>query len=286
MTHLPGPEAEKNLPMPQRTCPRPRRRPRPCRRPHWPRTVLLTVVVAAVGLAACGGAPATTAAASAAVSPSTAGTGGSAAAPPGVAGTIAAVTGSTLEVRSPRLGQVSVVLTGSTSLTELVTATVADLAVGDCVTALGTPATTGGALAATRVTISPSVNGHCRRGGLPRRGSSAHHRGSHHGSAHRRGHPGHAVFGDITSVSANTMTVSQTRRSGTTASHQVTLTSATTYLRVITVTPSAVTTGECIVATGPQSSTGAVTATAVTIRASVGGHCGGSAFGGGAGSGG
>lgn len=286
MTPLAGPESEQNLPMPDRACPRKRRCPQPSRRPRWPRTVLLTVVVAAVGLTACGGSAATTAAASASVSPGTAGTGGGAAAPPGVAGTVAAVTGSTLEVRSPRLGQVSVLLTGSTTLSEVVAATVADLAVGDCVTALGTPATTGGALAATRVTISFPVNGHCHRAGLARRGSSSRRRGSHRGGAHRRGHPGHAVFGDITSLSANTLTVSQARQSGTTVSHQVTLSSATTYLRVITVAPSAVAVGECIVATGPQSNTGAVTATAVTIRASVGGHCGGSAFGGGAGSGG
>lgn len=278
MTHLPGAEAEKNLPMSQHTDPR--------RRRHWPRTAVLTVVAAAVGLTACGGSPATTASVSASASPGTAGTGSTVGTTPGVAGTVAAVTGSTLQVRSPRLGQVSVVLTGGTALTEIVTATVADLAVGDCVTALGTLATTGGTLAASRVTISHPVTGHCRRAGLSRRGSSTHHRGARQGGTHHRRHAGRAVFGEVTNLTANTMTVSQRRRSGTTLTRPVTLSPATTYLRVISVSPSVVTVGQCIVAAGPQSSTGAVTATAVTVRAPVGGRCGGNAFAGAGGSGG
>ena len=59
---------------------------------------------------------------------------------PGVVGTAAAVSGSSMEVQNPTTGQVTVTFTASTPITETVTATSKDVTVGSCVAVVGSPA--------------------------------------------------------------------------------------------------------------------------------------------------
>lgn len=58
--------------------------------------------------------------------------------PLGVTGSVAALSGSSMEVQNPSSGQTTVSWTGSTQFTKTVSESVASVAVGDCVTATGT----------------------------------------------------------------------------------------------------------------------------------------------------
>src|SRR5262245_45610403 len=78
---------------------------------------------------ACGSPGATSATAAARSSPAPT---GNQAAFPGVVGTAAAVSGSSMEVQNPSIGQVTVTFTGATAITETVAVTSRDVTVGSC----------------------------------------------------------------------------------------------------------------------------------------------------------
>jgi hypothetical protein len=250
----------------------------------------LGIVVLAV--AACGSngttaAPATPAASvgsSAAPSSSTPST-GTQAAFPGVVGTAAAVSGSSLEVQNPTSGQVTVTFTATTPITETVTAMAKDVAVGSCVTVVGKPPATGAAaksVTATSVTISAPVKGSCtgagaggfggfggfgrgQGGATPRPSFSARPRPS--GS---RGAFGNGAFGGadgkVTSVSASGFVVQErTRAASSDTSITVITTAASKYLKTITAAPSALKVGQCITAIGTANSIGAVAARSIRV---------------------
>jgi len=120
----------------------------------------MTFSVALIALATLAAAPSAFAASSPATSaPSTRPT------IPGASGSVAAVTGSSMEVQNPETGQVTVSWTPSTTFTQTVTSTVSDVAVGDCVTVTGKPASknsTKGPIAGTSViVVQPSAGGIC-----------------------------------------------------------------------------------------------------------------------------
>ncbi len=72
----------------------------------------------------------------------------------------------------------TVTLSASTSYTETMPATAAALRVGECVSATGKADSTG-AVAASRIELSPATNGSCASGGFGRRpGASASPTGS------------------------------------------------------------------------------------------------------------
>ena len=88
-------------------------------------------------------------------------------------GKVSAVSGSTVTVQTPARGQqaastVTVTLTASTTYTETVPATAAALRVGECVSATGKTGTTG-AVAATRIALTPAGPNGCTTGGFGRR---------------------------------------------------------------------------------------------------------------------
>ncbi|MBV8540423.1 MAG: hypothetical protein JO063_00975 [Pseudonocardiales bacterium] len=201
------------------------------------------VAAVAVAVSACGNAGTSTAGQTAAPSSPPAAPGR----PPGASGLVAAVTASTLQVQNPRTGQVSVTFTPSTSFTETVPATVADLAVGDCALAVGAPRPAGdpaGPVAATSVSISPAAAG----GGC--------------GSGAGRGR-GAATLGTITSVSGGGFVM----RIGTSnATRSVTTTATTTFSKTVATDHAALAVGECVTAFGPSDDTGAVTASSISIR--------------------
>jgi hypothetical protein len=251
-------------------------------RRSWPRRwipALAGLGLIAPAVIACGSSASTPAPAPAAPSSSPA-PASSAAAFPGVVGTAAAVSGSSIEVQNPTTGQVTVTFTATTPITETVAVTSKDVAVGSCVTVTGQPAATGTTGAATRsvtattVTVSAPVNGSCGGaggfGGLrgtasPRPSFSPRPRPS--GS---RGAFGGGAFGGangkVTSLSASGFVVQgRNPAAGAGTSITVTTTTATKYLKVVTVGASALKVGECITAAGPANSIGAVAARSIRI---------------------
>jgi hypothetical protein len=216
----------------------------------------------------------------------------SAAAFPGVVGTAAAVSGSSMEVQNPTSGQVTVTFTGSTPVTDTVTATAKDVTVGSCVTVVGKPSTTGSSaksVTATSVTISAPVKGTCTgAGGFGGGGFGGFGRGGGTGSGATprpsfsarprptgsRGAFGTGDFGGadgkVLSVSATGFVVqARTRTAGSTTSTTTSVTvitnSASKYLKTITATPSALKVGQCITAVGTTNSIGAIAARSIRI---------------------
>ena len=266
---------------------------------RWaPGLVGLGVVVLAV--TACGSSgtsaatPAATVATSAAPSSSPA---PSATQPafPGVVGTAAAVSGSSLEVQNPTSGQVTVTFTATTPISDTVTVTSKDVTVGSCVTVVGKPSAAGSAtksVTATSVTISAPVKGNCtgaggfggfgggfggggfgggQGGATPRPSFSPRPRPT--GS---RGAFGNGAFGGangkVTSVSATGFVVQSRFRAGASAGSAGSTTSVTVitnaaskYLKTVTAKPSALKVGQCITAVGTANSIGAIAARTIRI---------------------
>ncbi|MGD0705925.1 MAG: DUF5666 domain-containing protein [Trebonia sp.] len=237
---------------------------------------IVVLTVAACGSGGANATPAATIASSAAPSSSPAPT-GTQAAFPGVVGTAAAVSGSSLEVQNPTSGQVTVTFTATTPITDTVTVTSKDVTVGSCVTVVGQPSATGAAtkpVTATSVTISTPVKGNCtgaggfggRPGGSsPRPSFSPRPRPSGSAGAFGRGAFGGAN-GKVTSVSASGFVVQgRNQAAGTKTSITVTTTATTKYLKTVTAGPSALKAGQCITAVGTANSIGAVAARSIRI---------------------
>ena len=254
---------------------------------------LAGVGIAVLALTACGGGgatatPAATIASSAAPGSSPTPTAGPAAFP-GVVGTAAAVSGSSLEVQNPTSGQVTVTFTASTPITDTVSVTSKDVTVGSCVTVVGKPSAAGAAaksVTATSVTISAPVKGDCTSAGGFGGGGFGGFGGGQGTASPRpsfsprprptgsRGAFGNGTFGGadgkVTSVSASGFVVearSRTAGSGTATDTSVTVitTSASTYLKTVTASASALKVGLCITAVGTPNSIGAVAARSIRI---------------------
>jgi len=261
------------------------------------------VPVALLLLAGCGGGSSTSdsAAAAPAPTPSAAASPGGAGSPagrgrgPAAFGQIAAVTGTTLQVQNTQ-SQTAVTWSASTAFTKTVPAA---LAVGDCVTATGTPGT-GSALTATSVRVL-STGGDCtpaRNGGprAPNRTPRPRPSGSFSPPARAPGAGGQnfaTAFGKVTAVSGSTVTVAgrlltggRFRATGTPAATPttgpvtVTLGSSASVLRTVKATGADAKVGLCAVATGKTDSTGTVAATAVALSTKGPNGCTGG-FGGG-----
>jgi hypothetical protein len=256
---------------------------------------LAGVGIVVLGVTACGGSsgnaatPAATIASSAAPGASPAPT--TSPAFPGVVGTAAAVSGSSLEVQNPTSGQVTVTFTASTPITDTVSVTSKDVTVGSCVTVVGKPSAAGAAaksVTATSVTISAPVKGSCTGGGAGGFGGGGFGGfGGGQGTASprpsfsprprptgSRGAFGNGTFGGadgkVTSVSASGFVVearSRTAGSGTATDTSVTVitTSASKYLKTVTASASALKVGLCITAVGTPNSIGAVAARSIRI---------------------
>ena len=250
--------------------------------------------IVVLGVTACGGGagnsatPAATIASSAAPGSSPSPSAGQAAFP-GVVGTAAAVSGSSLEVQNPTSGQVTVTFTASTPITDTVSVTAKDVdrrelrhrgrqAVGDRVGRLSghrhhrdhqRPGQgqlhRRGRVRRRRVRrVRPAATG-----ATPRPSFSARPRPT--GS---RGAFGNGTFGGangkVTSVSATGFVVQAVRRtagSGTATETDITVitSSASKYLKTVTASASALKVGLCITAVGTANSIGAVAARSIRI---------------------
>jgi hypothetical protein len=214
---------------------------------------------------------------------------------PGVTGTAAAVSASSMEVQNTS-GQVTVTFTTSTPIRETVTAAAGDIKVGSCVTVIGQPSSTTGvnrSVTATTVTITTPVNGSCEGGfggfggpgGLGGRGGTASPRPSFSARPRPSGTRGAGTFGGangkVTSLSASGFVV-QGRNLGAGAggagggtgasgaagadiSTTVTTTATTKYQKTVTAHSSALKVGLCITAIGSANSIGAIAARDIQI---------------------
>jgi Domain of unknown function (DUF5666) len=269
---------------------------------RWRRWTPALAGLAALAVTACGGSGATAAAppaASSNSSPAPASTNGQAAFP-GVIGTAAAVSASSLEVQNPTNGQVTVTFTSATAITDEVAATSRAVTVGSCVTVTGQPPASGAAsgaasgsatrsVTATTVTVSTPVNGNCNAGFgggggfggppgsfTPNPSFSARPRPSGSRGAFGGGFGG--ANGKVTSLSASGFVVQgRAPRAGATPGASaspgagadimvtVTTTATTKYTKVVTAKSSAFKVGECITAVGQANSIGAVAARTIRI---------------------
>ncbi|GAA3435014.1 DUF5666 domain-containing protein [Kutzneria kofuensis] len=253
-------------------------------------------------LAACGGSPAPAADNGGGTRPAPGGgrTGGGA--PPGVFGSIAAVSGQTIQVQNPQSGQTAVSYDGSTKITNSVSGTLADVTAGACVSVVGTSTGQGQPVSATAVTITQAGANGCSFGNGGQRPSGSN---SPRPSGSNRPRPsggprpstgnnpagGPRAFGAVTAVSANGFTVHSTF-GGNATDTTVNVTSATTYTKTVSADPSVLVVGACVAAQGKSDDTGAVAATSIAVSKAgpngcTGGFRGGrGGFGGGRGNGG
>lgn len=269
------------------------------------------LAVAALALAACGGASGTSSGRTPSDSPSSSasadaapgggrfgGAGGGAAA----TGRIAAIEGNTLQVQNTS-EQTAVDLSAATSYTLRETTSRSVVKVGSCVVAVA-PASLSGtgtatprptAITASTVATSPAVNGSCAggfgagerpggapssfpSGGFPGGGERTGARPSGFPSGARRGGFGEIVSGKVTKVYGSVITVDAVRRTPgstttTTQTDTVTVTATTTYTTTVKAGRSAVKVGLCASAFGETDSTGAVSATRVALSSPQNGSC-------------
>jgi hypothetical protein len=268
-------------------------------------------------LAACGAANATTSTSSSAAAGSgqnaapagNPGGGQGGAGFPGASGLIAAASKDTLQVQSAT-AQTTVTYAASTKFSKVVPGTIA---VGDCVTVSGTPATgSTSALTATTVRIQAKVNGACPafggngRGGFGggngggsgapgSTGANPQSSGAPSGGTRPAGSFANAT-GSVTSVTGSTVVVNGVLREGrpaagaaapTAAPITVTLASTTTVTTTVAATSAAAVVGQCASALGTANTQGAIAATSITISTPGANGCrtGFGRFGGGSGSG-
>jgi len=195
---------------------------------------------------------------------------------PGGSGEVAAVSGSTAQVKGQD-SQVAVSWTDSTTFTQQVAATAADVAVGSCV--MVTPADGDGAstdaVTAAAVRITEATDGSCSvmggGGGGPRPTDMPS--GAPGGQGGGRG--GFAV-GEVTAVTDTGFAVSsQQPGSDTDAATTVTVTTSadTTYATTAAATASDVKVGVCVTSRGDADDTGAITATSIAVTQPVDGAC-------------
>ena len=231
-------------------------------RAKWPAWIVPAAVAAvlAIGIGAFLATRSTGTAkanASNATAPATAGANGATgfAGRPGTSGTIASINGSTLTIADQTGASTNVTAGSATKVSLAKPATLADVKVGDRITATGTSTGTNAITAArvsdqgTATTNTNAPNGSGRPGG-PSSGS---------GTGAGAQPPGGFANGTVASINADTITI--TTRQGT--SQTVTVTSATTYTKS---TPGAVSdlrVGQSVAVTGTTGSNGTVTATAI-----------------------
>jgi len=259
---------------------------------------LLAGAVLAVLLAGCGGGSAKTASTTPTTAASSA-NGTSRAAFQGASGTIAAISASSMEVQNPSSGQTTVSWTASTVFSEVTKVTSAALTPGKCATITGT--SSGSTITARSVVVTnPSSSGSCPQGFGARR-----RRAVPAGGTTRRSFPartatgrfagGSVASGKVVSVSGTTLVVdgvsftfgsAGAASSGTPPTSvapreiDVTLSASTAYTETLPAAASNLAVGDCVVASGPADTTGAVTARSVRITSTGGQSCTAGGFGG------
>jgi hypothetical protein len=206
---------------------------------------------------------------------------------PAAFGTVAAMTGTTMQVQNPQTGQTAVTWTSATVFTHQVSVPLSAIKAGDCVTAVGSSGTSldAASFAATSVLVEPARNGSCTGGFVTRGGRSGSPPSG--GPASRpsgapsrfpgggRAPAGAIASGKVTAVSGATLTVAAQRLGATgTVTRTVTVSGATKISTQARTTAKSLAVGRCVSAQGKADSTGTVAATRVQISDATDGQCG------------
>ncbi|HVD88872.1 MAG TPA: DUF5666 domain-containing protein [Jatrophihabitantaceae bacterium] len=219
---------------------------------------------------------------------------------PAAQGTIAALAATSMEVQSPQSGQVTVTFGPKTAFTQTSAAAKASVVVGTCVAAVAARSQSSGSAApstpapsaspparvtsftAATVVITQRANGTCNGGfgglngsaapsGAP---SGAFPSGAPSGGFGRGGFGGFAAraTGKVTAVTASTMTVVGSTRSGP-ITYTVSVDPSTMYTATGSGTSASLAVGQCVIAFGPTDSTGAVAATRIAVSPASSSGC-------------
>jgi hypothetical protein len=231
---------------------------------------------------------------------------------PGTSGKIAAIQGKTLQVQGSD-GQTAVTYTSSTSITAEVSAALADVTIGSCVTvtpADGTSSSTDSddtEVTAATVSITEATDGSCQGGfgggfggggfqGGPQGGFGGGQRPSGAPSDFPTDRPSNfpsdgagrfggggfgavGAFGEVTALTGDGFTVTSSFPSqgssgtGADTSVSVVVSHDTTYTTTAKATSSSLKVGKCVLATGQADDTGAVTAETLRVSNPVDGEC-------------
>jgi hypothetical protein len=219
---------------------------------------------------------------------------------PAAQGTIAALAATSLEVQSPQSGQITVTFDPKTAFTQTTAAAKASVVVGTCVAAMAARSQSSGSAApstpapsaspparvtsftAATVVITRPANGTCNGGfgglngsaapsGAP---SGAFPSGAPSGGFGRGGFGGFAAraTGKVTAVTASTMTVVGSTRSGP-ITYTVSVDPSTMYTATGSGTSASLAVGKCVIAFGSTDSTGAVAATRIAVSPASSSGC-------------
>jgi hypothetical protein len=239
---------------------------------------IVVLVAATVGLvaAACGSAAGAATTASTSPSPAR-----GAQFRNGASGQLVQVNGQTL-ILTGASGDITVTMTATTTFSRTATAVLADIVPGQCIVATGQK-DSAGMLTATTVRLSPKPSAGCnavRLGPSPPPGASP--RPIPSGQPAQPPLP--VVSGEVTGAAGISITVMTNSGSQT-----ITVPTVATVTRTLSASSTDLRTGECLRATGPADSSGAVQATSIAITpAGPSGTCTtgfGGGFGGGRGPG-
>jgi hypothetical protein len=237
-----------------------------------PGLVVVTGVLA-LTLAACGGG--TTPAAGAPTSTKSASSRNANTPPPGAFGTAAAVSATNVEVQNPQTGQVTVDFNSATTFTNTVSATLADVKAGSCVTVVAASGNMQTMTARTVTITQPTANGCAATGfggggggggGFRAGGGSRTPSPSRRPSGTPNPNAGRIAIGSVTAVQSNGFTVKDVARGQQAAQTTVVqTTSTTTFTQTQGATSAALAVGDCVAALGPSDDTGAITAKSISI---------------------
>jgi Domain of unknown function (DUF5666) len=222
---------------------------------------------------------------------------------PPTSGSVAAITGSSMEVQNQQTGQVTVNWTPSTTFSQVASVPSSSAAAGDCATVSGSSSK--GTITAKTVTISQPTAGKCNAGGAGgfggrTRPSGASGRpaggfpGGRPGGTTGGRRPGFGGSGNVGFASGTVKSATPTslvisgfssasitknaksnKKAATpkTTTVKVKTTSSTTYTENQAAASTNLAVGDCVTAAGSSDSTGAVSATTVRITSTGGQTC-------------
>ncbi len=181
----------------------------------------------------------------------------------GQSGSITGINGNILTLNTAQ-GQVTVNISSNTSIQKSTTASIDDLQKGQFLTVSGT-ADSSGNVAASSITLT--AQGQVSSFTPSRGGSSNSTRrfsGSNNSSGTNPGFngPGNRVFGTITDINGDTLTLSTAQGQQTT----VTINTDTKIQKIVSGTSSDLQTGETVTAIGPKDSNGDINAVSIMIN--------------------
>jgi hypothetical protein len=230
--------------------------------------IFAAAAAAALAVAACGTSNTGNNATSASASPKS--SSAAPAQPKGtdhVAGLIASVSGSTIQV-TQSAGNATVDFTPSTKVVEVTPAQLTDVTVGNCISVRQTPesAPAGGAVTAQSVRVSPPVDGKCPQ--PKQQAGPADTPPPSAAPAKNRG-----INGTVTSVAGNTINVTKTDATAASSQTAITVTDKTKYTKQTTTDGQAIAQGKCITARGTKDGGGTLQATTITLQPANNGKC-------------